>query len=82
MMPNLFRSRVFFLATCLLMAVAIFSVGDSPLQVQADNDKYPEVGERAGVWDDGQAALWDLNIIDHFHYFGPESRARGYRPRL
>lgn len=28
----------------------------------------------------GQAALWDLNIIDHYHYFGPAARARGYRP--
>lgn len=34
----------------------------------------------AGVFNDGQAALWDLNIFDHFHYFGPESRAKGYRP--
>lgn len=41
---------------------------------------YPEVGVHAGVWNDGQAALWDLNIIDHFHYFGPEERARGYAP--
>lgn len=41
---------------------------------------YPRVGIRGGVWNDGQAALWDLNIFDHFHYFGPENRARGYRP--
>lgn len=37
-------------------------------------------GVRAGVWNDGQAALWDLNLFDHFHYFGPPERARGYRP--
>ncbi|MCB0333292.1 MAG: cytochrome c3 family protein [Bdellovibrionales bacterium] len=42
--------------------------------------EYPEVGKRTGVWNDGQAALWDLNIIDHFHYFGPEERAKGYSP--
>lgn len=41
---------------------------------------YPAVGVREGVWNDGQAALWDLNIFDHYHYFGPEQRARGYRP--
>lgn len=42
---------------------------------------YPTVGVRTGVFNDGQAALWDLNIIDHFHYFGPEKRARGYQPK-
>jgi hypothetical protein len=41
---------------------------------------YNPVGIRKGVWNDGQAALWDLNIIDHFHYFGPKERARGHRP--
>ncbi len=41
---------------------------------------YPAVGVRAGVYNDGQAALWDLNITDHFHYFGPPQRARGYKP--
>ncbi len=41
---------------------------------------YPQVGVRTGVFNDGQAALWDLNIWDHFHYFGPPERARGYKP--
>jgi hypothetical protein len=40
----------------------------------------PSVGVRTGVYQNGQAALWDLNVIDHFHYFGPEERARGYQP--
>jgi hypothetical protein len=39
-----------------------------------------QLGVRTGVYNDGQAALWDLNITDHFHYFGPPQRARGYRP--
>ena len=39
-----------------------------------------QLGVRTGVYNDGQAALWDLNILDHFHYFGPQQRARGYRP--
>lgn len=43
-------------------------------------DQYTGVDVRAGVWNDGQAALWDLNIIDFFRLFGAESRARGYRP--
>jgi hypothetical protein len=51
-------------------------------EVVAENAEsaYSSVGVRAGVWDDGQAALWDLNIIDHFHYFGPKERARGHAP--
>jgi hypothetical protein len=48
-----------------------------PSQSYAD---YPAVGKDAGVWNDGQAALWDLNITDHYHYFGPKQRAKGYRP--
>ncbi|MCB0335321.1 MAG: cytochrome c3 family protein [Bdellovibrionales bacterium] len=46
----------------------------------AKDQAYPESGVRTGVWNNGQAALWDLNIIDHFHYFGPKERARGHRP--
>jgi Cytochrome c7 and related cytochrome c len=43
-------------------------------------EDYPAAGVDAGVWNDGQAALWDLNILDHFHYFGPDARAKGYQP--
>lgn len=42
--------------------------------------KPAEGGVRAGVWNDGQAALWDLNFLDHFHIFGPVERARGHKP--
>lgn len=43
--------------------------------------EYKPLGDvRSGVWNDGQAALWDLNVLDHFHYFGPPERARGFRP--
>jgi len=41
---------------------------------------YPAAGIEAGVWNDGQAALWDLAIIDHYKYVGAEERADGYRP--
>lgn len=47
---------------------------------ESKSDPYQGLGVRSGVFNDGQAALWDLNIIDHFHYFGPKERARGYRP--
>lgn len=46
----------------------------------AGSGSYPSQGVRTGVFNDGQAALWDLNVFDHFHYFGPPERARGYRP--
>jgi hypothetical protein len=41
---------------------------------------YPAQGIHAGVWNSGQAALWDLHLIDHFRYFGPAQRARGHKP--
>lgn len=41
---------------------------------------YPKAGVSAGVWNGGRAALWDLNILDHYKYFGPPERARGYAP--
>ncbi|MBX7137937.1 MAG: cytochrome c family protein [Oligoflexia bacterium] len=41
---------------------------------------YHAVGVRQGVWNNGQAALWDLNFLDYFHYFGPPERARGHQP--
>lgn len=68
----------FFLVTC-------FWVGtfwESPKAFSSDEEKspYDQISIHKGVWNDGQAALWDLNIIDHFHYFGPPERARGYRP--
>jgi len=44
------------------------------------NPAYAKVDVRAGVWNDGQAAIWDLPFLDHFKIFGPEQRASGYRP--
>ncbi len=41
---------------------------------------YKDLPVDAGVWNNGQAALWDLNFLDHYHYFGPAQRAKGYRP--
>ena len=60
----------------------MYLLQDTSLVVAQDKTKsgYSELGTRKGVWNDGQSALWDLNIIDHFHYFGPVERARGYAP--
>ena len=41
---------------------------------------YEVINPRAGVWNDGQAAFWDLPFIDHFKLFGADERARGYQP--
>jgi len=49
-------------------------------QAPDDTSVYENLGVRDGVWNDGQAALWDLHIIDQFRYFGPLERARGYKP--
>lgn len=46
----------------------------------SEEDAYKEVGRRTGVWNNGQAALWDLHLLDHFRFFGPEERMRGYKP--
>jgi hypothetical protein len=46
----------------------------------AQAPEYKKVGVNKGVFNGGQAALWDLNITDHFRYFGPEQRLKGYRP--
>ncbi len=40
----------------------------------------PELDVRAGVWNNGQAAIWDLDIIDHYRFSGFPERARGYKP--
>ncbi len=41
---------------------------------------YQELEPTDGVFNDGKAALWDLHQFDHFKMFGPEQRARGYKP--
>ncbi len=72
----------------IVTAVAVFRdsltiAADPPPYVGIPTESYPDypaVGKEAGVWNDGQSALWDLNITDHYHYFGPEQRAKGYRP--
>ena len=57
-----------------------WSAGSEKEQSEVAQSGAPTVDVRAGVWDDGQAALWDLNIIDHYRLFGLEPRARGYAP--
>lgn len=41
---------------------------------------YQGLDKRAGLFNDGMAALWDLRIIDQYSIFGPKERAAGYSP--
>ena len=44
------------------------------------NPAYAKLNIRSGVYNDGQAAFWDLPFMDHFMIFGAKERVRGYRP--
>ena len=41
---------------------------------------YQELKPTDGVFNDGKAIMWDFHGLDHFKIFGPEQRARGYKP--
>jgi hypothetical protein len=73
-------SRYAGLAAISVFIASGFSSVASADEAAASDPKYPAIGVHAGVWDDGQAALWDLNVLDHFRIFGAEERARGYKP--
>ena len=62
------------------LALLVWNSSELSAQTPSSSPEYPLIGKRAGVWNDGQAALWDLNILDHFRYFGPQERLRGYQP--
>ena len=60
-----------------------YAPAPTPAADEADYNKdpqYKEIGIHTGVWNDGQAALWDINAIDHFGIFGPPERRKGHRP--
>lgn len=63
-----------------VIAAVVLQRAPSVAADKATDNPYDSVSLRQGVWNDGQSALWDLNIIDHFHYFGPADRARGHKP--
>lgn len=67
-------------ALIIVGSLVLFSGETQTVHADPSASSYPEVGNNAGVWNDGQAALWDLHLIDHFRYFGPVERARGHAP--
>lgn len=72
-------------ALVFFLSIIFIFQSDSRLNAQGEDPSekvsvYDKISVRAGTWNDGQAALWDLHLIDHFRYFGPPQRARGYKP--
>jgi hypothetical protein len=71
------------LSTQIILATQTVTFAQAPAPAPGGNPEIPaykDLDARSGVFNDGQSALWDLHILDHYLYFGPESRARGYRP--
>jgi hypothetical protein len=69
-----------FVFTVGMIAGGLFESGLSAQNHGQKSNAYTEIGPRAGVWKDGQAALWDLNVLDHFRLFGHKERVRGHAP--
>lgn len=76
--------RKYLILSSLLLAVfvplSVWYVQDLNAKEETADSPYDDLAKNAGVWNEGQAALWDLHIIDHFRYFGAPERARGYQP--
>jgi hypothetical protein len=86
---NVFRNILFSTYIFILIAAGSLmaqtpekyrEVEKQPLSELSAYPDYPVAGKRTGVWNNGQAALWDLDIIDYFRLFGAPERARGYKP--
>ena len=56
------------------------SSSDAEVASQNAAPDYKSVGINKGVWNGGQAALWDLSLTEHFRFFGPPERLKGYKP--
>lgn len=78
------RIRFVFLLVCLGFSFFLFRHNLSALipdLLAAPNSSYPTVGKLdQGVYNGGQAAFWDLAILDYFKIFGHKERADGYSP--
>ncbi len=82
-MKSLFRFTVYTLFAFLPLLGATSSVvaeGGTVESGASSADPSSSLDVRAGIWNDGQAAPWDLDIIDHYRYSGFPERARGYKP--
>ena len=77
-----FKRRVstLLVASVVLSVCAIFGIVFPGVSDQGDNSPYSSISKSAGVWNDGQAAFWDLPFVDHFKIFGAWERASGWAP--
>jgi hypothetical protein len=79
-MKSLLRFTVYTLFACLpLLSVPTNATAEGGA-VESGSSAESTLDVRAGIWNNGQAAPWDLHIIDHYRYFGFPERARGYAP--
>lgn len=77
---NLVRALLVILVVGLVIRGLPLQTVQSQTPPANSDPSYTSVGVDSGVWNDGKAALWDLNILDHFGIFGPIERKRGYQP--
>ena len=77
------RILVLFISV-LLGGVGIFYYSPDVAVSQTDGGaapaSYHQIGVQSGVYNEGQAAPWDLNILDFYRIFGHTFRAKGYQP--
>lgn len=69
-----------FVAIVAVFCAANWVAQSSAQQPPAAQEVSQSLGVNAGVYAGGQAAFWDLHLIDHFRYFGPPERVRGHKP--
>lgn len=84
------KTRLFSFLSAILLCAVLIRVNSSTTSLaetsaeagkeSAGDPSYPAVGVRTGVYNDGQAALWDLNLLDYLRIFGHKERVRGYQP--
>lgn len=76
-----FKARFLWICSGLIvLAVGVGVTSKLSAQSAPAGNAYQPIGKDKGVWNDGQAALWDLNLIDHFRVFGPAERLKGHSP--
>ena len=62
------------------IALVLFRDAETTSAQPQTAESTPKLEVNAGVYNGGQAAPWDLHIIDFYKYFGMPERARGFAP--
>ncbi len=77
MRRSLLLSRLLILIAAIIPLTSAFAQSSQPFEPLP---AYKDLPVNSGVWNDGQAALWDLNVLDHYRLFGFPEKAKGYKP--